>query len=257
MSSSSRPRVLVTRAAHQAGKLSHGLRQAGFAPVDVPVLEILPPADFDPLDKALRNLDTYDWLIFTSANAVRAVVERAAACGILFPAETPPAAAVGRATAEAASQAGFTVAVTPGEYVAESLVNAVAQSAAGKRVLIARAAIARDLVPGHLRATGAAVDVVDAYRNAIPEGAPQRLRVALVEGFEAATFTSSSSVTHLAEVARVAKLPFPFIGVHAISIGPITSATLKEMGWSPSAEADPHDIPGLIAAVIGWFRSVP
>ena len=246
-------RILVTRAAHQAGKLSEGLRAAGAEPVEVPVLEIQPPASYDPLDSALRNLNTYDWLILTSANAVHALVERTAACGIISTESKPQIAAVGRATAEAAHHAGFTVAITPKEYVAESLLESLADLASGRRILLARAAIARDLIPDTLRAAGAIVDVVDAYQNAIPQDAPEELRAALASHIDAATFTSSSSVTHLAEVARAARIAFPFDGVKAISIGPITSATLREHGWPPDAEATPHDIPGLIAAVISQF----
>jgi uroporphyrinogen-III synthase len=246
-------RILVTRAAHQAGTLSEGLRAAGAEPVEVPILEIQPPATFAPLDAALRQLSAYNWLILTSANAVHALVERAAACGIVFAGQMPQIAAVGKATAEAASQAGFTVALTPKEYIAESLIESLSDRAAGQRVLLARAAIARDLIPDSLRATGSLVDVVDAYQNAIPEDAPQKLLAAITSRIDAATFTSSSSATHLAEVAQAAKIAFPFAGVKAISIGPITSATLRELGWPPAAEADPHDIPGLIAAVISQF----
>ena len=246
-------RILVTRAAHQAGKLTEGLRAAGAEPVEVPVLAIQPPDSYDPLDAALRTLSTYDWLIFTSANAVHAVVERAAACGIVFGGNQPGVAAVGKATADAARHAGFSVSVTPKEYVAESLIESLADAASGKRILLARAAIARDLIPDNLRAMGAIVDVVDAYRNAIPAEATQQLRAALASRIDAATFTSSSSATHLAEVAHAAKIAFPFAGVKAISIGPITSATLRELGWPPAAEANPHDIPGLVAAVISQF----
>lgn len=248
-------RILVTRAAHQAGKLSEGLRTAGFEPVEVPVLEIQPPASYDALDAALRILNAYDWIIFTSANTVHAVVERAATCGIVFAGEVPQIAAVGKATAEAANNAGFTVALTPKEYVAESLLAALASNAAGKRLLLARAAIARDLIPDSFRAIGAIVDVVDAYQNVIPAGAPEHLRGALAARVDAATFTSSSSVTHLAEVAHAAGIAFPFAGVKAISIGPITSATLREHEWPPAAEADPHDITGLIAAVKSILNS--
>lgn len=246
-------RVLVTRAAHQAGKLSDSLRAAGAQPVEVPVLEIQPPSSCDPLDAALRNLSTYDWLILTSANAVHALVERAASCGMVSNEPKPQIAAVGKATADAARQAGFTVALTPKEYVAESLIESLTDLASGQRILLARAAIARDLIPDTLRAAGAIVDVVDAYQNAIPQNAPEKLRTALASHIDAATFTSSSSVTHLAEVAHAAGIAFPFAGVKAISIGPITSATLREHGWPPAAEANPHDIPGLIAAVISQF----
>lgn len=246
-------RVLVTRAGHQAGKLSEGLRAAGAEAVEVPVLEIRPPASYKPLDAAVRNVSAYDWLILTSANAVHAVVERAAACGIVLGSELPRVAAVGRATADAARDAGFAIAVTPREYVAEGLIEALADQVSGQRILLARAAIARDLIPDTLRATGAMVDVVEAYQNAIPTAATGQLRAALARSIDAATFTSSSSATHLAEVAQAAGIGFPFAGVKAISIGPITSATLRELGWPPAAEADPHDLPGLIEAVVRQF----
>lgn len=245
-------RILVTRAAHQAGKLSEGLRAAGADPIDVPVLEIRPPASFDALDTALRNFSSYDWLVLTSANAVRSLVERTVVCGIAPSKPEPRIAAVGKATAEAASLAGLNVTLTPKEYVAESLLESLS-GIEGQRILLARAAIARDLIPDTLRAAGAIVDVVDAYQNAIPQDAPVKLRAALGSRIDATTFTSSSSVTHLAEVARVAGIEFPFAGVKAISIGPITSATLREHGWAPAVEAEPHDIPGLIAAVISQF----
>ncbi|HEY2472182.1 MAG TPA: uroporphyrinogen-III synthase [Terracidiphilus sp.] len=243
-------RILVTRAEHQAGKLSDGLRAAGFEPVEVPVLEIKPPASFDPLDAALRKIQSYDWLIFTSFNSIPAFHVRAIDSGIKIDALRARVAAVGKATAQAVETfLHLKVSITPREYVAESLVSSLRDQIAGKRVLLARAAVARDLVPDSLRAVGAIVDVVDAYQNVIPDGAPESLRAALAAAIDAATFTSSSSATHLAEVAQAADVKFPISGVKAISIGPITSATLRELGWPAAAEADPHDIPGLIAAV--------
>ncbi|MGC9222893.1 MAG: uroporphyrinogen-III synthase [Terracidiphilus sp.] len=268
-------RVLVTRAAHQAGKLSEGLRALGAEPVEVPVLEIQPPADPAPLDRALGSLDSYDWLILTSANTVYAI----AWCNLLDKMERVKVAAVGEATAAAARKAGLTVDLIPEKYVAESLVEVLLHKAKlsaalkghdfsraesvnkeggvlapegslrGLHFLIARAETARDIIPDALRAAGATVDVVDAYRNAMPAAAPELLRAALEKGIDAATFTSSSSVTHLAEAARAAGIAFPFAQVPAISIGPITSKTLRENNWEPAAEANPFDIPGLIAAV--------
>jgi len=251
-SAQSSRRVLVTRAAHQAGKLSGALRAHGLVPVEVPVLEIRPPESFEPLDRAIKQLVKYDWLIFTSANTVRALADRARDLGVSLEDSTQPrlVAAVGEATAAAAHSAGLAVSVVPETYVAESLVAGLQNQVAGKRILLARAAVARDVIPDALRAAGADVDVVDAYRNVIPDAAASQLRQALEQGIGAATFTSSSSVTHLADVAREAGLAFPFPGVAAVSIGPITSGTLREYNWEPEVEANPSDIPGLAAAVV-------
>jgi uroporphyrinogen-III synthase len=246
-------RVLVTRAAHQAGQLSDGLRALGAEPVEVPVLEIQPPATFEPLDSALRRLASYDWLILTSANTVRSLVERIAALGVVAPSSPIQVAAIGSATAQAARDAGFRLTLTPESYVAESLVSALQNWIASKRVLLARAAVARDVIPDALRQAGAVVDVVDAYRNVVPEVAPQKLRQAIVEGLDAATFTSSSSVTHLVDVAGAASISFPLANLPAISIGPITSQTLREHNWSPAGEASQSNISGLIEAVLRFF----
>jgi uroporphyrinogen-III synthase len=242
-------RILVTRAAHQAGRLSDGLLGLGAEPVEVPVLEIQPPANYEPLDAAIRNLGAYDWLILTSANTVHALVERAAALGVVPSPQVPHVAAIGSSTAQAARDAGFAVSMTPENYVAESLVVALKDQIAGKRFMLARAATARDIIPDALRAAGGIVDVVDAYRNAIPAAAPELLWRAMRRRLDAATFTSSSSVMHMAEVARVAQIAFPLGNVPAISIGPITSETLRSLGWEPAIEASPHDIPGLIRVV--------
>jgi len=248
-------RVLVTRALHQAGRLSEGLRSAGAVPVEVPVLEIGPPVSFDALDCAIRQFDSYDWLLLSSSNTVKALFERAKSLGVeLVQPASLKVAAVGEGTASAARSAGLSITVVPESYVAESLLEALSvamgnQTSMGK-ILLARASVARDLIPEALQAAGHSVDIVDAYRNGIPEAAPEQLRRALEDGIEMATFTSSSSVTHLAEVARVAGICWPFASVSAVSIGPITSRTLEESGWPPAAEADPSDIPGLIVAVV-------
>lgn len=248
-------RVLVTRAQHQAGKLSGGLRALGAEPVEVPVLEIAPPASFEPLDRALKAIQTYDWVIFTSANAVRTVSERLAELDVAVPAAPGlQVAAVGAATAAAAREAGWTVALVPDAYVAEGLVAALpAHGLAGKRILLARAEVARDVIPDALRKQSAEVDVVDAYRNHVPANAPARLRRAIGAGLDAVTFTSSSSVIHLRACAEAAEVRWPFDEVPALSIGPITSQTLRELGWEPAAEAERSDIQGLVEAVRKLF----
>jgi uroporphyrinogen-III synthase len=246
-------RILVTRAAHQAGKLSDGLRALGAEPVEVPVLEIQPPASSDPLDAALRRFGSYDCAIFTSANTVQAVADRAASLSLRLQELPPPQAlaAVGAATAEALRNIGLEVTFIPASYVAESLLEGLAGRLAGKHILLARAAVARDILPDTLRQQGAIVEVVDAYRNGLPAAAPELLRQALAAPIDAATFTSSSTATHLAEAAAKAGIAFPLAGIPAVSIGPVTSETLRGLNWPPAAEAAPHDVPGLIAAVAG------
>jgi uroporphyrinogen-III synthase/uroporphyrinogen III methyltransferase/synthase len=240
-------RILVTRASHQAGKLSEALRALGAEPIEVPVLEICPPASFASMDAALQRLDCYDWLVLTSANAVLALARRAAELAIGFPAALK-VATVGKSTAAAARDAGLNVTIVPVSYVAESLLEPLLAHSSGQRILLARAVVARDLIPDALRQAGSQVDVVDTYQNLLPKAAPQQLRSALDAGIDAAAFTSSSSVTHLAEAAHRGGIDWPLPSVLAISIGPITSQTLCDLEWTPAAEAATFDIPGLVAA---------
>jgi uroporphyrinogen-III synthase len=243
-------RVLVTRAAHQAGKLSEWLRALGAEPVEVPVLEIRPPESFTAMDAALADLSGYDWLILTSANTVRALAERAVQQGIVLSQSAElKVAAVGEATAEAGRQVGLSITMVPEPFVAESLILALAGKVKNKKILLLRAAVARDLIPNALRDAGGVVDVVKAYRNVLPENAAPLLRTALSQGLDAATFTSSSSVQHLLQVAQAAGVAWPLEEVKAASIGPITSQTLRESGWEPAVEAIRSDISGLIDAL--------
>lgn len=246
-------KVLVTRAADQAGKLSDALRTAGFDPVEVPVLEIVPPESFAALDAAIRRVTTYDWLILTSTNAVRVLCERAKKLDVALADADVRVAAVGKATAEAAKAIGLKVDLIPEKYVAEGLLEAFEKAGLGgfegKRVLLARAALARDVIPERLKELGALVEVVEAYKNQVPAGAAEKLRGAIALGFEIAVFTSSSSVRHLAEATEKAGVKWPLMGVRAVSIGPVTSQTLLESGWKVAGEAAPSDIGGLVEAV--------
>jgi uroporphyrinogen-III synthase len=244
-------RVLVTRATHQAGKLSEGLRALGAEPVEVPMLEIRAPENLALLDAALQKLNEYDWLILTSANTVRALAVRATELGIdLTHHAQTRVAVIGKATAETARSVGFRVDLVPETFVAERLAEMLAGAARGKRFLLARASDAREVIPNALRQAGGTVDIIDAYRNVLPEEAHALLRSALKKRIDAATFSSSSGVTHLAIAAKNAGIAFPLAGVAAVSIGPVTSMTLREMGWEPAAEANPSDVSGLIDAVV-------
>ncbi len=150
----------------------------------------------------------------------------------------------------ACSRRGWTGGVGYGkEYVAESLLEVLPRSFGG-HVLIARAAVARDVIPDELRRRGAQVDVVEAYRTVVPESSLEKIAAAFAgEAPEAATFTSSSTVTNFFQLLREAGCERPD-GMPAVSIGPITSRTLREHGWEPAAEADPHDVAGLVAATV-------
>jgi uroporphyrinogen III methyltransferase/synthase len=238
-------RIIITRPREQAAELASMLEAVGAEVIEFPTIEIRPPADPRPLEEAARSLSGYDWLIFTSANGVRSFAERrpdlAAFCGRVC--------AIGPATRQAAEQAGLTVALMPREYVAEGLVEAfAAEDLSGKRILLPRAAVARDVAPEELRRRGARVDVVEAYRTAVPEGARERAREIFggARKPEWVTFTSSSTVTNFVAAAG----PEALAGVRVASIGPVTSATARRAGIQVDAEAAEYTAAGLVAAIL-------
>ena len=245
-------RILVTRARHQSGQLSAELIKSGAETIEIPAIEILPPKSFEPLDEALQHPDRYQWLIVTSVNSVRTMRERCAALGIASEGlRVWDVAAVGANTAHALEEWGVKPTVTPKEYVAESLVETLSDKAQGKRVLIVRAAAARDVIPEALRKRGADVTITEAYRTVIPESSVKRVAELFAgEPPDAVTFTSSSTVTNFFQLLHAAGFNDRPQNMRAISIGPITSQTLREQGWEPVAEADPHDVAGLVAAAV-------
>ena len=256
-------RVVVTRTRHQAGTLSEALRAHGAEVIEVPTIEIIPPDTYEPLDKALRSVASYDWLIVTSANTVRVIGERLSALGL----ETSvlrslKIAAVGSSTAAAMTSLGATPTIVPSEYVAESLIASLQNQVSGRRILLPQASVARDLLREQLTSLGAAVEVVEAYQTVMPQGSLAAVRElfdtatqrAVPGTADAITFTSSSTVKNFAALLDVARIAMPR-AIRAISIGPVTSATLRDLGWEPSAEASPHDIGGLVEATIRSFNS--
>ncbi len=252
-------RILVSRAKKQAGTLSSALRDLGCQVVEIPFIEIRKPSSHQPLDSALRNLATYDWLILTSVNGVEALFERMA--GKRQDASALAhfkIAAIGPATKRAIEQHGLRVTVTPKEYVAEAVVAALHRRVKGKRVLLVRAKVARDVIPRELRKAGAHVDVVEAYETVAPKASQKRLRSVLASTTKphTVTFTSSSTVRNFVGLlglrgARAAlRKPADHRGVHTASIGPVTSATLREFGLPVDIEAKEYTIPGLVAAIV-------
>jgi uroporphyrinogen-III synthase len=250
--------IVVTRTRQQASQLRRELEALGANVIELPTIEIVPPETYEPLDAALRKAGQYQWLVVTSANTVRVLAERMRLQGMepSMPASMQ-VVAVGSATATALRKAGFSVDLVPAEYVAESVVDALRERISGARVLVARAAVARDVIPDELRRCGAIVDVVDAYRTVIPEESQGKLQAIFSLHAtlpDAVTFTSSSTVRNFFQLAQDSKTSIPMHALQAISIGPITSATLREYGWEPAAEADPHDVAGMVAAVVRVFR---
>jgi uroporphyrinogen III methyltransferase/synthase len=240
-------RIVVTRARGQADLLSAKLRALGADAIEAPAIEIVPPADPAPLDRAIAGLASYDWLIFTSANGVRYFVDRLDRSESDLRLLRARICAIGPATRAAVESLHLKVDVVGREYVAESLVEALsAFDLAGKRVLLPRAATARDVVPVELRRRGAQVDVVEAYRTVMPDGAEDDIRVALHPPPDGITFTSSSTVQNFVAIAGAEALR----GIRIATIGPVTTATARRLGLEVSAEARVFTTDGLLEAVL-------
>lgn len=279
-------RVLVGRARHQASALSSELRKLGAEVLEIPFIEIRKPRSFRPLDNALKNLAAYDWLILTSVNGVEAMWERLEKLRLIRPGvreghdfrraveagKNPMAlaaearlrvAAIGPATKKAIEQRGVKVDVVPKEYVAESVVRSLRRRVKGKRVLLVRARVARDVIPRELRQAGARVDVVEAYETVIPQSSRRKLKAALNtdrQRPDIVTFTSSSTVRNFVALlgqtgasgitrqSRTARHDM-LNDISMASIGPVTSSTLREVGLSVDIEAREYTIPGLVEAI--------
>jgi len=246
-------RILVGRARHQASSLSAGLRSLGASVIEIPFIEIQKPQSFQPLDTALRNLKNYDWLILTSANGVEALWQRARRLRIpRTHLKCLQIAAIGPATKHALVKRGLKVSMVPEEYVAESVVKGLRDKVGGKSVLLVRAKVARDVIPEDLRAAGAQVDVVEAYETVVPEKSRLRLQLLMKNAARhphMVTFTSSSTVRNFVELLGLAQA-LSLKNVEFASIGPVTSATLREMSLPVAIEAREFTIGGLIRAIV-------
>jgi uroporphyrinogen III methyltransferase/synthase len=243
-------RIAITRDRSQAGELGAKLHALGAGVIQVPVIEICPPLDPEPLDRAIAELETYDWLIFTSANGVRYFLERLNDSERDLRAIRGRICTIGPATRRVVEELHLKVDVMPEQYVAESLVAAFGNiELAGKRILLPRAAVARDVVPIELTRRGAKVDVVETYRTVVPADAEARTRQAFAAGRKPhwITFTSSSTVKNFLAVAGRDALE----GVRVASIGPVTSSTLRMHGIEVTAEANPFTMDGLVNAILG------
>jgi uroporphyrinogen-III synthase len=248
-------RIVVTRAERQSGGLRERLERQGAEVLLLPTIETAPPDSYAPLDEALRDARRFAWLVVTSGNAVRVIGERLAALGLAaHPLAHLHCAAVGPSTAEALRALGLTVEVVPERYVGEALTDALKDRVRGQRVLLVRAAIARDVVPETLTAAGATVTVVDAYRTVVPADAVERAKAIFGSDLlpDAVMFTSGSTVTHLLDVLREAGLVLSR-DVACVSIGPVTSAALRDAALSVASEAATASLDGLVDACVRLF----
>jgi len=252
-------RVLVGRARHQAGMLSAHLRRCGAEVIEIPFIEIRKPRSYRPLDTALKNLSGYDWLILTSVNGVDAFWKRLRKLHLTKRhLQHLQVAAIGPSTRKAAEKRGMKVDVVPKEYVAESVVERLRGRVKGKRILLARAKIARDVIPVELRKLGAHVDVAEAYETAVPLPSRVRLNAVLKNPNrrpDVITFTSSSSALNFVtlaagKAAQSLNDKRKLNGVKLASIGPVTSATLRQLGLPVDIEAHEYTIPGLVKAIV-------
>lgn len=253
-------KVVVTRARAQASKLSERLAELGAEPVEFPVIKVGPPEDEDKLSQAARQVGAYDWVVFTSANGVEAFFQalrkqggdaRSIGC--------TKVAAIGSETAEALARQGIRADLVPREFRAEGMLAAFPEELAGQRVLVARAAEAREVLIEELRRRGAEVDEVAAYRTVMGEGGEraEELTRSLENGeVDAVTFTSSSTVKNLVALLGGQEQAVRLLkGVTLASIGPITSATARKMGLAVDVEAHEYTVAGLVEALAGHFSA--
>lgn len=251
-------RVLVTRAREQASALSNILRERGADPVEFPVIRIEQNEDHGDIDAAIRGITDTDWIVFTSVNAVMAFADRLAALGLDARALAPArVAAIGPATTEALAGIGIRADFVPSRFVAETVVAEWPdREMAGKVVLMPRAAQARDVLPDGLRSLGARVTVIPIYRTVRDGEGTDVIRQSLAQSeIDVVTFTSSSTVTNLAESLGRDRIRELLSSTVIACIGPVTAQTATDLGITPSVVAEEHTIPGLVSALEAYLAT--
>lgn len=253
--------IVITRARAQAEEFAAALESYGARVVSCPVIEIVAPESYEPLDEAIANLYGYDWLIFTSVNGVdfflRRLTERGHAAHEL---DDLRVCAIGEATANRLREAAIHVDVVPEQFKAEGVFAALrdylgAEGFQALNFLIPRAAAARDYLPRALEEAGARADVVPAYRTVRPETTELGRTAALLEGgaVDCITFTSSSTVTNFAQLFDTTDLSALLKGVAVACIGDITATTAAQYGLNADIQPHEYTIPALARAIADYF----
>src|SRR5918992_473051 len=250
-------RIVITRALAQARALAQQIEDLGGEVIEFPTIEIQPPESFAELDNAIAKIESYDWLMFTSVNGVGPFLSRLQRAGKTVDVlEHLDVGAIGPETAKELAGAGISCRLVPERYQAEGILDKVTPELMhGKRVLIPRAAEAREVLPDTLRQWGAAVDVVVAYRAAIPmiDVQPVARRIRRRE-VEVITFTSSSTVRNFLQLFNGKNLSDVVNGSAIACIGPITAATVKELGGRAEIVAKEFTTRGLVRAIVEHFE---
>jgi uroporphyrinogen III methyltransferase/synthase len=241
--------IVVTRARASASEFASKLRRLGADVIEFPTIESAPPSSYVALDRAIKRLDSFDWIVFTSANGVESFIERLKARGRdIRELGRASIAAIGPATAARLADYALRVTAVPEEYRAERIVSAIGtKKIRGKRFLIPRAEVAREALLEILRDKGAKeVVVAPAYRTIKPKGAQvERMREMLASGaIDIVTFTSSSTVTNFCELVGVSGR-----GIRAAAIGPITGETARAQGFDVVVKPRKYTIEALTDAI--------
>ena len=250
-------RVVVTRSRGQASAFAEMLTDRGATTVEFPTIDVVPPSSWAELDNAIDMIESFQWVIFTSANAVRFFFERLRSRGKdIRLLKGVSICTVGPKTAESIEQYGLRADLIPSEFKAEGVLAALGgANVKGRKFLIPRAKVAREVIPGRLRELGAEVTVATAYENVKPTSDVERVRKLLQEKkIAAVTFTSSSTVHNFVEILGQKEYKSLLDNVAIACIGPVTAKTAEEYGIKTDIMPKEYTIPAFIDAMVDFFR---
>ena len=253
-------RIVVTRAREQASGFLGRLTEMGAECIEFPTIQVVPPKSWDPLDRAIMRLERYQWVLFTSVNGVKYFFDRLGDLDLdVRELKDMKVGAIGPKTAEALVKKGIRPDLVPDEYRAEAVVEALKKwQVKGIKILLPRAATAREILPMELVKMGAQVDEIPAYQTVKPDHDKGRVRDMLEKGeIDMVTFTSSSTVSNFVEMFHAEKKDLKEWMAHVAvaCIGPVTAKTAEEKGLSPSLISEEYTIEALTDMIAHYFTT--